>query len=319
MDVLAQNFGRPLTVQEVSDQAKALHGKAHYANTYHALERMRKAGLIRWDRKGRTAVIQLEPASQLLQDHLAALASWNRLRLFASRPDAADKAHDLGLALSAEPGLESAWLLEAERSVRLNRFPILRLYVGTRPNPAPRLGGATRADAAIDDIAMGRDAFQGRLALPGAEPLRAWFASSVCLVGADRFWLGMLHSARRGASAWLATRYEDADEGAVAANLGRFGYEEFGAKTAQAPLMALETLAWNVMRSGSARQKRGLGQVLAENEFDETLLGFMLRREGVDVCKALAGIIASTNRKSPRMRRLQGVLRARVSKRLTRR
>lgn len=290
LHVLARNFGRPLTVQELSDQTKDLYGKGFYANTYRELQAMREANLIRWETKGRSAIIQLDPSSPTLADYLAQLEAWKRIKLFEERPDAAPTLDAIRSELLDRPGTEAAWLLDAARSIRLNRFLILLITDGPDvDHPRP----LSRTDARIEAMANKPQAFLGHLAKPGDTPLRNLFTNAIPLLGGTRTWTRILLAARGGSPIWLAADPPRPTDDDITRSLAHYGYEEFGRTTTTGPVLPIETLAMELLRTEDARRRRALPAVLSKTEFDPNLLAFLARVEGLQ--KRLADAIGAKN------------------------
>ncbi len=304
LHVLARNFGRPRTVQDLTDETKRLHGSAHYANTYRELRRMRAAGLLRWETHGQGALIQLEPDTPLLLDYLVQLEAWKRLWIFGDRPDAAPKAERVAAALQSDVGLETAWWLEARRSIRLNRLPLLLAYRADPGIPAQGLRGvAARTDARLDVLPMASRALADALASPVVHPLRPWLADAIALCGAEAHWRRWLEAARHGSSPWLSGQATPTTHAETTASLAHYGYEEFGSTAPLLPPLRLEALVVAVLRGASARRRAAVPRLLATNDFDPALLAFLAHREGLE--KELGRIAQGRGLRGSRLRHLR--------------
>lgn len=312
LHVLARNVGRPLTVQDLADQTKGLHGRGYYANTYRELQRMKKTALIRWETRGKNALIQLEPNTPQLIDYLVQLEGWKRLWATHDRPDAHPRLESVALALLHEPEVEAAWLLEARRSIRLNRMPLLILYRNEpQADASATRAAAQKMETRLDLLPMSLKRLLDLFSSPREHPLRPWLADGIAILGADRHWLRWLHAARTGPTPWLTPRTRPPTEDQIVASLAHYGYEEFGASPSNATPMALEPLIVQLLSGPSARRRKAIGPLLEENEFDPALLLFLARREGLE------GRLASAARRAKKADEPMRALKAGLLKSLT--
>lgn len=287
LDALAANVGRPLSVQGLTAEIRRLHGGAYYANVHRALRGLVAEGVARLERRGRTNAVALDLGSDLTVDALAIRELQRKRALLLARSGLRSALADLA-SLGSRPEIRSVSLVEPERNAKLRRAELLVLTRAPPPAAEPMAALVQwgrrhnlRADALVLDVG----AFVKLLGSTEANPAPAMAADRFAVVGPHAYWWDLAAAVRAGAR--ITTGLPDPDprslpEDAVAANLRRLGYREFGPPETPAGDVRVEVLAIALLLRGEARRVAAVPVILAKNPFLPGLVAFLARKHGVD-------------------------------------
>src|SRR2546422_4095185 len=88
LTALSRNIGRSLSIAELVHEIRRLHKTAYYANTYHAVHRLMRDGILEVSRLGRSSAVSLNLTAYPVVDLLAECEIRQKRAILASDPTA---------------------------------------------------------------------------------------------------------------------------------------------------------------------------------------------------------------------------------------
>jgi len=279
---LSRNLGRAMSIQDLTKEIKRLHGKAHYANTYNAVQPLTKQGLLRLAHLGRTSSISLNFGNYLLLDFLAEMELHKKRAILERIPRAGAIFAALDGCLRDIPA-RFALLSEAERNLRLNRIEIL---ICVAKGEEARATSATRDLARrlairIDPLLMSEPEVLTFLSKPEHNPIQEIAATGTALFNPQAYWALIAGAEADGRHSRIADPLQLAKlpRDDLVFNLGRFGFPLLGSPT-KGRSLCIELTVTAALLGSEPRLRDGAAVILAKNPFNARLLAFSATKYG---------------------------------------
>lgn len=280
---LSRNLGRAMSIQDLTKEIKRLYGKAYYANTYNAVQTLRKPGFLQFDQLGRASSISLNFGSYRLLDFLAEMELRQKQAILERIPRAEATFAALDGCLREVPA-RFALIAEAERNFRLNRIEILICVEAGKEALAREAiqGLGQRHNIRIDALPISEAEFLEFLSRPEQNPIQEMAAIGTALFSPQEYWATMARAEADGRRIRVArpTPPGTLPTSEVLFNLSRFGYPLLGGPE-KGPLLCIELAATAALMSSEPRLHDGAAVILSKNPFNARLLAFLATKYGL--------------------------------------
>jgi hypothetical protein len=296
LDTLARTIGESHSLRSFADEVESAHGTGHYPNVHEQLQRLEDDGTVSFEKAGRSKVPRLRFQRADLPDTMAALELWRKRALLAEHPSAREPLARVEDRLTSDERVRSVSLIAPQRNLRLRRLELLVLLHGTpqgttqEPGPHREVELAERLSELEDDTALRVDAwpvpaddFADRLTSREASPAPRVLRSHTCVWNPQAFWLAVAKGLPHGTGLAPATpnRLSSLEEGEIAWNLSRWGYEERGrALDEEATALCPEAVAVAALAADVPRWIGAAAVVLSKADLDANLLAYLAKSEG---------------------------------------
>jgi hypothetical protein len=289
---LSRNLGRTMSIQDLTKEIKRLYGKAYYANTYNAVQALRKQGFLRLAHLGRASSISLNFGNYLLLDLLAEMELHKKRAILERIPRGEPIFAALDGCLRDIPA-RFALLSQAERNLRLNRIEILICVAkGEEARASSAIGDlARRLAIRIDALPVSEPELIAFLSKPEHNPIQEFAATGTALFNPQAYWASIAGAEADGRHARIADPLQPSKLPSedLVFNLGRFGFPLLGSPAQGRPL-CIELTVTAALLSSDPRLREGAAVILAKNPFHARLLSFLATKyDQAGALRLLAG------------------------------
>lgn len=308
LGALTRNLGRPMSIQDLTASIRRHGETAYYANAYRAVQSLRAQELLNLERLGRTYAVSLNFGSYRLVDLLTEMELRRKGAILERMPRAEPPFAALE-RLFRELPVEFAWLVAAEKNLRLNRLEVLVCVAkGGEDRVSTALAEPSRKlNIRIDALAITTSEFLSFLTRAEHNPIQEMVADGIALFGPQSFWATIAAAEAEGRHARAAqpvdpVRLSRAD---LMYNLARFGFPLLGGAT-RGKAVCIELTVTAALIRREARLHAGAAVVLSKAAFHPRVLAFLSTKHGTD--RALRALL--THRAtSPRIKDLRDLVR----------
>lgn len=311
LDTLSRSLGTQPSVSQLTDLVQQRHGTAHYKNIHQAVEELDQAGYLATERDGRGTAVSLDLERAETVDVLAEVELRAKRRMVEDGVRLPRFQDPILQALQDEPGVQCAFLIDAEANRALNRLQVVAI-ASPEPEPSPSSEGADggpgrarllelqralhalahQVNTRIDALVLSDAELVDALSRPAIDPIQ-WFAPRrTALVDPQRFWWLIAQAQQEGRALRMRAAFDASQtvldlrsclrEADMARNLARFGYEEMGTSGDEGRSVCLELVLVGTLASDRPRRRYATGVLLAKNSWNPRLLAFLARSTNLD-------------------------------------
>lgn len=313
LDTLSRTIGETHSIRSLAGEVEAYHGTGHYRNVHEQLQELATEGIVSFQKAGRSKVPRLRLNRSDFADRMALLELWRKQMLLENRPATTEAISHLEGTLGGTPHVRSISLAEPHTNLNLRRLEPLILLEDTSHQEQTTGGSDIELGLAkelatlesdtslrIDPWFLPAHRYGAWLTARDANPAPRILLSQICLWHPQAFWRSIQDSLPPGGG--LApnppTRLSSLDEAALAWNLSRWGYEEFGGELDdQATPLCPEAASIGALGADRPRWIGAASVILTKAEIEPTLLLYLAKAEGR--ASQLAGILEILNDRQP--------------------
>jgi len=286
LDTLSRDPGGRTSISALSREIRRLHGTAYYSNTYTALHRLQKEGIVELAKAGNSSLASLNLRNRQTVDALSEMELHKRRSLLGKR----EELRRLFDSLSETPYVGPTCLIDAERNLKLNRAELLILIPEFMSSTSTETLRALldelerRLNLRLDALILDEKGFRSLLAAPDRNALKEMLPKQIALLAPDLFWSKIRNAWAHGIRIQFdqeGTNPTKISEQDIVYNLARFGYSEFGSPAKEGEDFGLEYMVPAVLLKGDARRIQAIPVILAKNQPNYPLLLFLSRKYGV--------------------------------------
>ncbi len=286
LNTLSRDPGARVSISDLSRDVRRLHGTAYYSNVYHALQRLRRDGIVQVEKTGHSSLVSLDLRNPQTVDALSETELRTSGSLLAGREDL----RRLFDSLAEAPWIGPTSLIDWERNAKLNRAELLvQIPDGMSSGSVEALHARFRELEAklnlrIDVLILDDKGFLSLLAAMDRNALKEMLSRRTALFAPDLFWSKIRNAWAHG----IRVRFDREEthparisEQDLVRNLARFGYTEMGSPPKQGRDIGIEFIVAAVLLGGDARRIRAIPVVLAKNAANYGLLLFLAKKYAV--------------------------------------
>jgi hypothetical protein len=297
LDTLSRELGRSLSISELTNKIRKLHGTAYYANTYDEIMSLASEGIIELEKIGNSSIAILNFKSYLLIDSLAEIELKKKHDLLQERTELQMLLLEFNTCLESLALMSSICMSRPEKNIKLNRLEFLILLRGSAGDQViqehrEKLSEITQMlqkihNLRIDYLALANDEFLDLLRSEDRNPLKDMLVDKIAFINPQGFWIAIREALRKGIRMQLDSDETDPariPEHHLAFNLARFGYTEMGRQIKAGERISMEYIITAILTGTDARRIEAIPVIIAKNKLNYNVLTFLsqkYRRSGL--------------------------------------
>lgn len=295
LDTLSRELGNPLSINELTERIRQLHGTAYYANIYRTLHILAEEGAITLTRAGKSSIANLNFRNYRLLDLLTEMELRRKHELLKKKEELQILLMDLEARLRNMRLIESISLINPEKTLNLNRLELLILlsnglkesnlqdYTITLYETTRQL--QNMHNIKLDSLMLSFNDFLELLASDEINPSGEMLPQAITFSSPDAFWRQIAASPHRFHQ--IAFDREETNPAKITRhdliyNLARFGYKEIGPKIEKGLNICIEYIITSIMIMSDARRIDAIPVLLGKNEANYRLLIFLSQKYGFE-------------------------------------
>jgi hypothetical protein len=291
LDTLSRGLGRSLSISELTNRIKELHGTAYYANIYDEIMSLASEGIIGLEKIGTSSIAILNFKSYLLIDTLAEIELKKKHALLRGRTGPQMLLLEFDTYLKSLPLMGSICMSRPEKNIKLNRMEFLILLRGSTGDRAIREHRQALREIIqvlqkihnlrIDCLTLADDEFLDLLKSEDRNPLKDMLADKIAFINPQEFWIAIREALMKGVRMRI-----DSDEinpmriseHHLVFNLARFGYTELGREIKPGELISIEYIISSILMGKDVRRIEAAPVIIAKNKVNYNVLTFLSQK-----------------------------------------
>ncbi len=291
LDTLSRALGRPLSISELANRIKELHGTAYYANIYDEMMSLASEGIIGLEKIGTSSIAILNFKSYLLIDTLAEFELKKKRNLLRGRTMLQMLLLELDTYLKSLPLVDSICMSRPEKNIKLNRMEFLILLRGSTGDRAIRehrqalreiiLRLQKIHNLRIDHLTLANDEFPDLLKSEDRNPLKDILADKIAFINPQAFWIEIREALIKGVRIRIDPEEIDPtriSEHHLVFNLARFGYTEMGREVREGEHIGIEYIISSILMGKDVRRTEAIPVIIAKNKLNYNVLTFLSQK-----------------------------------------
>jgi hypothetical protein len=302
LDVLSQQIGKPISINELKNKIGKSYGSAYYSNIHSKLRSLTREHITNEERYGKSSIATLNFSNWFTNDLLEETDIWKKQMVLRKHPELQMLLSDIHRSLSELNFTKSMSIVNSENNLKLNKAEFLILL--NIPKKDRTLEDVTiiykkmKALQSLHNIRsntliLTTDEFIQLLKSREANPLREMLANRINFISPQAFWNEItIASEEKGLRIKFEeneTNPEKISENALVYNLNRFGYREFGPELLLCEDICIEYVITSVLLKGDERRIGAIPIILGKKETNYSLLIFLSRK--YDCSSKLLGLL----------------------------